>query len=207
MVPLSPNGLTTKQERFKEEYLKDLNGRRAAIEAGYSPKTANEQASRLLTKVNIQEALSRRWQEIQEGNGIDAEKVIAELSRLAFSNMRDYVSWGPDGVRLKDSEELSADATAAVVEVIETHTKEGRSVRFKLADKKGALDSLAKYFGLFVERHEVSGVVTHRDERFAQFTTEELRAFVQQRRQELMEAGQPEACDVVEGRARNIDDG
>ncbi|WP_198585325.1 terminase small subunit, partial [Escherichia coli] len=38
--------LTDKQELFAREYLKDLNGTQAAIRAGYSEKTANEQASR-----------------------------------------------------------------------------------------------------------------------------------------------------------------
>lgn len=42
------NKLTNRQKRFVEEYLIDLNARQAAIRAGYSPKTAQEQASRLL---------------------------------------------------------------------------------------------------------------------------------------------------------------
>jgi phage terminase small subunit len=39
------------------EYLIDLNGKQAATRAGYSPKTANEQAARLLAKVSIQGAI------------------------------------------------------------------------------------------------------------------------------------------------------
>lgn len=40
--------MTDKQARFCEEYMIDLNATQAAIRAGYSPKTANEQAARLL---------------------------------------------------------------------------------------------------------------------------------------------------------------
>ena len=45
--------LNAKQERFCEEYAVDSNGAQACIRAGYSPKAAKEQASRLLTKDNV----------------------------------------------------------------------------------------------------------------------------------------------------------
>ena len=46
--------LTDKQEMFCKEYLIDLNATQAAIRAGYSKKTANEQAGRLLVNVSVQ---------------------------------------------------------------------------------------------------------------------------------------------------------
>src|SRR5262249_53478937 len=57
-VPMSSEKgeLTPKQERFVQEYLVDLNATQAAIRAGYSKKTATEQASRLLTNVKVSEA-------------------------------------------------------------------------------------------------------------------------------------------------------
>lgn len=50
--------LTAKQERFAQEYLIDLNATQAAIRAGYSKKTANEQGSRLLTNVKVATAIA-----------------------------------------------------------------------------------------------------------------------------------------------------
>ena len=47
--------LNEKQKQFCEEYIIDLNGTQAAIRAGYSAKTANEQAAQLLAKLSIQE--------------------------------------------------------------------------------------------------------------------------------------------------------
>ena len=44
--------LTEKQKRFVEEYLIDLNATQAAIRAGYSPKTANEQGTQNLAKLS-----------------------------------------------------------------------------------------------------------------------------------------------------------
>ena len=51
--------LTPKQQRFVEEYLIDLNATQAAIRAGYSEKTAQEQSSRLLSNVMVQEAVQK----------------------------------------------------------------------------------------------------------------------------------------------------
>ncbi len=46
--------MNSRQTRFANEYAADPNGTQAAIKAGYSPKTAGAQASRLLKNVNIQ---------------------------------------------------------------------------------------------------------------------------------------------------------
>ena len=50
--------LTEKQQRFVEDYLIDLNATQAAIRAGYSAKTADQQGSRMLANVKVQQAIS-----------------------------------------------------------------------------------------------------------------------------------------------------
>lgn len=61
--------LTPKQQAFVAEYLIDLNATQAAIRAGYSEKTANEQGSRLLANVSvqaaIQEAMDKRSEKVE----------------------------------------------------------------------------------------------------------------------------------------------
>ena len=54
--------LTEKQQRFVEEYLIDLNATQAAIRAGYSAKTADQQGSRMLSRFNRQLVL--QWQNV-----------------------------------------------------------------------------------------------------------------------------------------------
>ena len=54
--------LTLKQTCFAAEYLVDLNGKQAAIRAGYRPKTAEVQASRLLRNVKVQTAVKEAMQ-------------------------------------------------------------------------------------------------------------------------------------------------
>ena len=50
--------LTPKQHRFVTEYLVDLNASQAALRAGYSPRTAPQQGSRLLKNVEVQAAIA-----------------------------------------------------------------------------------------------------------------------------------------------------
>ena len=71
---------TPKQAAFVQEYLKDLNGTQAAIRAGYSKRTANEQASRLLANVNIQEAVAKAKAERSNRTKIDADWVLKRLA-------------------------------------------------------------------------------------------------------------------------------
>ena len=75
--------LTPKQRRFVNEYLLDLNGSAAARRAGYSPRTSGEQASRLLRKVSIRQAIQSAFEERGVRAGIDADYVVLRLRELA----------------------------------------------------------------------------------------------------------------------------
>jgi phage terminase small subunit len=143
--------LTPKQQRFIEEYVVDLNATQAAIRAGYSAKTINKNVRRLMVNEGVAQAIQQQQAELAGRTRVTAERVILEYARLAFAEQRAFVEWGPDGVRLKPSDTLSTDDAAAVAEVSQTITDTGGSIRFKLHDKKGALDSLAKHLGLFRE--------------------------------------------------------
>ncbi|HYF55927.1 MAG TPA: terminase small subunit [Salinarimonas sp.] len=150
---MANNDLTPKQARFVEEYLIDLNGTQAAIRAGYSPKTANEQAARLLANASVAAAVAEAQQARSERTQITQDRVLKEYARLAFSDMRNLMAWDAQGMSLKTSADLSEDVAACVAEVTQTVTKDGGSMKLKVHDKKGALDSVAKHLGMFVERH------------------------------------------------------
>lgn len=62
--------------RFIDEYCIDLNGTKAAIRAGYSPKTANEQSTRMLANVHIKKLIDEKLAEIAKRNGIDQDYAI-----------------------------------------------------------------------------------------------------------------------------------
>lgn len=71
--------LTERQKRFVEEYLIDLNATQAAIRAGYSEKTAQEQSSRLLSNVMIQNAIKESQNKRLERTQIKQDDVIRML--------------------------------------------------------------------------------------------------------------------------------
>lgn len=152
--------MTPKQQRFVDEYLIDLNATQAAVRAGYSAKTAEVQGPRLLGNVGVAEAIRAGQARIADKLHVTQEAVVKELARIGFSNMRDFASFNADGVTLKDLEEMDEDAARCVAEVSQTVTKEGGAIRFKLHDKKGALDSLARHLGMFQDKLEHSGNIT-----------------------------------------------
>ena len=149
--------MTPKQQRFVEEYLVDLNATQAAIRAGYSEKTAAEQACRLLINVKVADAIAEAQAERSERLKITKDMVLVELAKLAFANAGDYFTWGPDGVTLIAKTELTPDQWAAVAEVSETKTERGGTIRLKLYDKRGPLVDIGKDLGMFVDKQEVTG--------------------------------------------------
>lgn len=153
--------LTNKQRLFVAEYLCDLNATQAAIRAGYSRPSARITASKLLTKANVQAALAEAFDARIERTEITADRVLQEYARLGLSDMRQFVSWGPDGVSWKHSEELDEGAAACVSEVSETISEGGRTRRFKLHSKTTALDALAKHVGLAKHVEQRSGTTVN----------------------------------------------
>lgn len=157
--------LTHKQAAFVREYLIDLNGTQAAIRAGYSERTANEQAARLLANVSVSKAVADAQAERADRLEITADRVLAELAKIGFADMRDVASWGETvvdedgkpihGVKLVSSDKLTDSAAAAISEIAETPA----GLRIKLHDKRAALVDIGKHLGMFTEKVEHSGAI------------------------------------------------
>lgn len=138
--------MTDKQARFCEEYMIDLNATQAAIRAGYSPKTANEQGSQLLAKLSIQNRIAQLQAEQSRRTGVSADRVVRELAKIAFVNAADLID--PKTASLKS--DVSHDDLAAVQSVkVKTFGEDGLEQEVKLADKLRALDLLGKHLGMF----------------------------------------------------------
>ena len=76
------DGLTKKQRRFADEYLIDCNGTKAAIRAGYSRKTANEQAAKLMANRKIKAYISEKLEELSSERLADAQEVLEYLTAV-----------------------------------------------------------------------------------------------------------------------------
>ena len=155
--------LTRKQQRFCQEYIVDLNAVQAAIRTGYSKSTARQQASRLLTKVNIQDYLTRLMKQRQERTQIKADEVIHELAKIAFSNISNFIT---EKNQIKDLSLLTREILAAVesIHIVVRYDKgnsDGYTKRFrlKLHDKLKALECLGRHLNIFKKDNIDSDVV------------------------------------------------
>lgn len=153
--------LTEQQIRFCEEYPIDLNGKQAAIRAGYSEKTAEQQASRLLSKVKVQQYIKKLIDKRSKETGITANKVLEEMGRLAFSRIDKVIEEAKEYnetlekdvpvLRIKSLDEIPDEAMASIGEI--SKNRDG-SFKVKMYNKEGPLDKLAKHLGLYEADNE-----------------------------------------------------
>nr|DAP92551.1 MAG TPA: Terminase small subunit [Caudoviricetes sp.] len=187
--------LTAKQQRFCDEYLIDLNATQAAIRAGYSKKTANEQGARLLVNVSIQKKIFELQKEREKRTEITQDSVLHELALIAFAKASDYARvvekdamvevdgnmvpvLDEDGNQVKYrtvepilTDELTEDQKKAIAVI-----KKGRDgFEIKPYSKIQALELLGKHLGMFTEKVEVKNTTPNV---FEGLTTEELKKLI-----------------------------
>jgi phage terminase small subunit len=154
--------LTPKQKLFVKEYLIDFNATKAAIRAGYSKKTAHSIGSENLTKPEIllclQNEVSAKIEKIDDLS----DSIIKELKKIAFSDIKDFLSFNENGVSFHDSDDV--DGTV-ISEVSSTETITGKDndkrvqLKMKLHDKLKALELLGRYKMLFTDK-QVNATMT-----------------------------------------------
>ncbi len=147
--------LTAKQQRFVDEYLIDLNATQAAIRAGYSVNTANEQGSQNLTKLSIQQAIAERMAERSKRTGVNQDRVVLELAKVAFVKMTDIVT--SEG-KIK---ETATDDDLSCIESVKykcSDSDTGSSVEreVKIASKLKALELLGKHLGMWNDKVDLN---------------------------------------------------
>ena len=128
--------MTKKQKRFVEEYLIDLNATQAAIRAGYSEN---------LTKPNISEAIAKAMAERSRRTGVNQDRVLQELAKIAFAKITDAVDPKTATVR----EDASEDDLACIQSIKIKPNEFGTEREIKMYDKRSALVDLGKHLGLF----------------------------------------------------------
>lgn len=141
--------LNPKQKRFAQEYIVDFNATDAAKRAGYSERTAGSQAHDLLKKPEILTAIHAAMQKRDKRVEISQDRILLELSRIAFGDLRDILTWNGRIITLTDSKELSADSAAALAEVAETAAG---ALKVKRHDKVKALELLMRHKGMLNDK-------------------------------------------------------
>ncbi len=160
--------LTPKQQRFADEYLIDLNATAAYKRAGYKAQgnAAEVTASQLLSNPKVAAYVATRMKARENRTEITQDRVLQEYAKLAFLDPRRF--YDANGA-LIPVPLLPADVAAALsgMEVVTERGKDedGKPTfadvnKIKYIDKKGALDSIARHLGMFIDRSEVK-VTTH----------------------------------------------
>lgn len=153
--------LTPKQSRFVDEFLLDFNATQAAIRSGYSKKSARQVGAANMSKAAISAEIKRRTMETGKRLEATRERVLNELVRLAFSDIKNVAKWGRVEVKQIDSEtgeaavatidldlipsdEIPKDVSRAISEI--RKTRDGLVI--KMHNKLPALEKLARHLGL-----------------------------------------------------------
>lgn len=151
--------VTKKQKLFIEEYLIDLNATQAAIRAGYSPSNADKIGSELLGKTRVSDEIKAAMAERSRRTGINADRILIELAKIALLNPANVVNLNEATVR---DDALPEDlAAVASIKVKRFPTKDGEGIEreIKFYDKSKALELAGKHLGMF--RDKVDLTVEH----------------------------------------------
>ena len=147
---------TINQDVFCYEWVKDRNGARAAIAAGYSKKTAASQASRLLKNVNIRKKINKVLDKVFYTDEVTIEQILNKLIITAnYDPAEMYDEQGnlknihdiPEKIR-RNIQSIKTNRTE-ISEAVFTETAEIRT-----PDRLKALELLGRYRKMFIEQHE-----------------------------------------------------
>jgi phage terminase small subunit len=143
------------RERFAQELAKGASQTDAQVAAGFAYNTGNATrlANRPEVKARVQELLTAGAERAE----ITVERVLAELAKIGFSDIRKLFT---DRGSLKRVEDLDDDAAACLssIEVVTKHVPGGDEgevehvAKIKLWDKRAALVDLGKHLGMFVDK-------------------------------------------------------
>tara|TARA_B100000378_G_scaffold24408_1_gene18669 strand:- start:1857 stop:2390 length:534 start_codon:yes stop_codon:yes gene_type:complete len=144
--------LSGKRKRFSQEYVIDLNATKAAIRAGYSPRTAYSQGQRLLKNVEIQKYISELKNEVGEELKISHQDVLKKLHNWVESDITEVL-----GLSLEEIKALPMEVKNLITEV--KHNRKSYMMgdvpvtednfHFKFVSKERGQDMINKHLGFY----------------------------------------------------------
>lgn len=149
--------------RFADKYFETLNATLSAIYAGFDQNSARQQGWQLLQRDDIQGYLEKLRSDLADKTSISQQKVLAEIAKIAFSDIRNYYT-GDDKLKpITDLDDNEAAALASVKSYEEYSQGEpiGMNKEIKLYDKLGGLEKLARHLGLYEKDNEQSKNTIH----------------------------------------------
>lgn len=147
-------GMTNAAEAYRVAYPTSRSWKAQRVAEEASVLLSNPKISPIIAEARAKAAAS--LVQAADRFAVSKERISAELARMAFADSRRLFSWSDRGVTVIASAELTDDDAAAVVEVSQTVTSEGGTIRVKLGDKRQALMDLAKLHGHIIDKAETN---------------------------------------------------
>ena len=148
--------LTEQQKRFVEELIKNNhNARQAAISAGYSERTADAQASRLLKNVKVLEYRDELLNNIQKPTIATIEEILEYYTRVMRRQEKESVV-----VTVKEKVSgmvLNPETGKRERKTVEKETAKVIEIPTKVSDANKAAEMLGKNYGIWTDKVNVDG--------------------------------------------------
>lgn len=164
---MSEHELNARQEAFCQQYIVDNNRTQAAIRAGYSPKTAKQQGSRLLTNAYVAARIAVLRKERAKRLLISQDEVALELQHMGMANVFDFLTFRGDGMPIVDLTQVTRDQAAGIVQLdMESTTvnEDGKAsstettFKIRIGNKHQALRSLGEHLGMWPKNFAALGI-------------------------------------------------
>jgi len=139
--------LDTKEHKFLDVYLETLDLKVTAERCDMLYRVARE----WMKRPHFKHELTNRLNEIRHNSIIKGEEVIEELATIAFADITDFCSFDNQSITIKNSADIANSSALSEV------SQGQHGIKIKMHNKMNALESLAKYLGLFKERIELTG--------------------------------------------------
>lgn len=135
------------------EYLHDGNATQAYIRAGYKPRGAQANASKLLRRPDTEAAVEAGRKRLAHSLDFGAERIAAEYAKIAFASIDDFVTVEPDGRVRVDLAKAGRAKRDGLLELSFSEHGEERLQRVKIKlGRLQALDALTRQLGVLVDR-------------------------------------------------------
>jgi len=140
--------MNIRQELFCYHYVESSNGTLAAIKAGYSERTAKQQASRLLTYADVLEKIESIRDNLSLKHDVTLDKIVEELKKIAFSDLNDVLVLKDNlTIELRPNSDLNQLFGIKIVKSV-SKTRKYSSFSINRSEKLSALVELSKILGL-----------------------------------------------------------
>lgn len=139
-----------RHRRFVLEYIIDLNGRAAAIRAGYAEAKAASRAAILLRRPEVAAFLRAELEAREARTRVTGDRVILEYAHIAFADPARIARWTKEGVELMPSDSMAPCDRAAIKRISTGGRKGKHAAFFELHDKLAALEALGRFTGVLM---------------------------------------------------------